>query len=145
VLVVEHGQEAKAEHAISRLQSPNTGVDIPTPGQSVALLSQTNAAEKRLTAGAGYSECFKGTNLRRTEITVGTWVTQQMCGPVLQVCHRTRTGLNSDIRYLFLPAGWSTSCSGFQHDSRPRESHTQRWLLISSTLLLSLALSSLGP
>jgi len=29
-------------------------------------------------------ECFKGTNLRRTEITVGTWVAQQMCGPVLQ-------------------------------------------------------------
>jgi len=83
--VVEHGHEAKAEHAIKRLQTPNTGLDIPTPSQSVALLSQTNQIEKRLTQGAGYSECFKGTNLRRTEITVGTWVTQQMCGPVLQV------------------------------------------------------------
>lgn len=83
--VVQHGQESKAEHAIGRLQSLAEGVEIPTPAQSVALLVQTNAIEKRMTEGAGYAECFKGTNLRRTEITVGTWVTQQMCGPVLQV------------------------------------------------------------
>jgi hypothetical protein len=85
LLVVEHGQDEKAEQALSRLQTSSANVDIPTPRESVALLSQTNAIEKRITEGAGYSECFKGTNLRRTEITVGTWVTQQMCGPVLQV------------------------------------------------------------
>jgi SP family general alpha glucoside:H+ symporter-like MFS transporter len=84
-LVVEHGQEAKAEHAVSRLQTSNPSVDIPTPSQTVALLAKTNAMEKAITADAGYAECFKGTNLRRTEITVGVWVTQQMCGPVLQV------------------------------------------------------------
>ena len=85
LLVVEHGQDEKAEQALSRLQTSSADVDIPTPRESVALLSKTNAIEKRITEGAGYSECFKGTNLRRTEITVGTWVTQQMCGPVLQV------------------------------------------------------------
>jgi len=89
--VVEHGHEAKAEHAIKRLQTSNTGLGVPTPSQSVALLSQTNQIEKRLTEGAGYSECFKGTNLRRTEITVGTWVTQQMVGPVLQVRRDLKT------------------------------------------------------
>ncbi|TKA48740.1 hypothetical protein B0A54_00876 [Friedmanniomyces endolithicus] len=81
--VVEHGRNEEAEKAVARLQS-NTGVDIPAPHETVALLAQTNAFEKELTAGVGYMECFKGTNLRRTEITVGTWVAQQMCGPVLQ-------------------------------------------------------------
>lgn len=50
----------------------------------MALLAETSAIEKRLTSGVGYCECFKGTNLRRTEIAVGTWTVQQMCGPVLQ-------------------------------------------------------------
>ncbi|KAK0355240.1 hypothetical protein LTR91_021879 [Friedmanniomyces endolithicus] len=81
--LVEHGRNEEAEKAVARLQS-NTGVDIPAPHETVALLAQTNAFEKELTAGVGYMECFKGTNLRRTEITVGTWVAQQMCGPVLQ-------------------------------------------------------------
>ena len=50
----------------------------------MALLAQTNTIEKRLTAGAGYLECFRGSNLRRTEVAVLSWTTQQMCGPVLQ-------------------------------------------------------------
>jgi SP family general alpha glucoside:H+ symporter-like MFS transporter len=82
--VVEKGREAEAEAAVRRLQSDNTSLNIATPQETVALLAQTNAFEKRLTEGVGYVECFKGTNLRRTEIAVGTWVVQQMCGPVLQ-------------------------------------------------------------
>ncbi|WWD19400.1 hypothetical protein CI109_103860 [Kwoniella shandongensis] len=82
--LVEHGREAEAEKAVSRLQSSSSAHNIPTPHETVSLLAQTNTIEKRLTAGAGYLECFKGTNLRRTEICVGTWVVQQMCGPVLQ-------------------------------------------------------------
>ncbi|KAK8847718.1 hypothetical protein IAR55_005577 [Kwoniella newhampshirensis] len=82
--LVEHGRDTEAEKAVSRLQSSSSAHNIPTPHETVALLSQTNTIEKRLTAGAGYLECFKGTNLRRTEIAVGTWVVQQMCGPVLQ-------------------------------------------------------------
>ena len=68
---------------MSRLQS-NSGVDIPSPQETVALLAQTNDIEKEMTAGTGYLECFKGVNLRRTEICVLTWTAQQMCGPVLQ-------------------------------------------------------------
>lgn len=82
--VVEHERLDEAEHAVRRLQSSNTGFDLATPAETVALLAQTNQIEKELTFGVGYSECFKGTNLRRTEISVGTWVAQQMAGPVLQ-------------------------------------------------------------
>ncbi|WRT63101.1 uncharacterized protein IL334_000004 [Kwoniella shivajii] len=82
--LVEHERELEAEKAVSRLQSSSSAHNIPSPRETVALLSQTNMIEKRLTLGAGYLECFRGTNRRRTEIAVGTWVTQQMCGPVLQ-------------------------------------------------------------
>ena len=83
-LVVGHGREAEAEHAVRRLQSSSSGVEIATPQETVALLAETHMIEKRLTDGVGYLECFKGTNLRRTEVSVGTWIVQQMCGPVLQ-------------------------------------------------------------
>jgi len=81
--VVEHGREAEAEAAVRRLQSPSDEFNIPTPQETVALLSQTNAYERQITEGVGYLECFRGVNLRRTEITVGTWVAQQCAGPVL--------------------------------------------------------------
>lgn len=32
------------------------------------------------TAGATYLDCFRGTNLRRTEIVMGCWAVQQLCG-----------------------------------------------------------------
>ena len=83
-IVVEHERNDEAELAVRRLQSGRVGMNIPTPQETVALLAETHAIEKRLTSGVGYLECFKGTNLRRTEISVGTWTVQQMCGPVLQ-------------------------------------------------------------
>jgi len=97
--VVEHGRESDAEASVRRLQSSKSGVDIPTPQETVSLLAETNAIEKRLTAGVGYMECFRGTNLRRTEISVGTWTVQQMCGPVLQTY----------AIYFFEQAGLATS------------------------------------
>ncbi len=97
--VVGHGREAEAEAAVRRLQSAKTGFDIATPQETVALLAETNAFERRLTAGVGYMECFRGTNLRRTEIAVGTWTIQQMCGPVLQTY----------AIYFFEQAGLATS------------------------------------
>ena len=84
VAVIEHGQPEAAEKAIARLQSTRGADEAPDPRQTVALLSRTLAFEKEVTRGAGYMDCFRGTNLRRTEIAVGTWTVQQMCGPVLQ-------------------------------------------------------------
>lgn len=82
--VVKHGRLQEAERAVQRLQAPSARFEIPTPQETVALLVQTDDYEKELTHGVGYLECFKGVNLRRTEIAVGTWIVQQMCGPVLQ-------------------------------------------------------------
>jgi SP family general alpha glucoside:H+ symporter-like MFS transporter len=44
------------------------------------MMKHTNDCEKRLHAGTSYLECFKGVNLRRTEIACVTWAMQNLCG-----------------------------------------------------------------
>lgn len=131
--VVEHGREAEAEAAVRRLQSPSDGIHIPTPQETVALLVQTNAYEKQITEGVGYLECFRGVNLRRTEITVGTWIAQQMAGPVLMTyaIYFQQAGLASDQAFN-MTLGLVSRVK------------TASVMLMRSTLSLSLAPSSLG-
>lgn len=96
--LVRKNKLAAAELSLKRLQSP-TANDIPTPSETVAALVETDAIEKELVAGTTYTECFRGTNLRRTEIATITWVMQQMCGPVLQTY----------ATYFYLQAGLASS------------------------------------
>lgn len=44
------------------------------------LMKRTNEIEKYLSAGAGYLDCFKGVNLRRTEIACMVWMIQTLSG-----------------------------------------------------------------
>lgn len=46
----------------------------------VSMMVYTNELEKANSDGASYMDCFKGTNLRRTEITCMTWAIQTLCG-----------------------------------------------------------------
>lgn len=55
---------------------------------TAAMMLQTDAAEKKLSRGRsndlGYLECFRGSNLRRTEIACCIFMVQNLCGlPVL--------------------------------------------------------------
>jgi SP family general alpha glucoside:H+ symporter-like MFS transporter len=40
----------------------------------------TNNREKEAESGAGYLDCFKGVDRRRTEITCMVWIIQTLCG-----------------------------------------------------------------
>lgn len=46
-------------------------------------MRHTNELEKAVSAGTSYLDCFKGTDLRRTEIAAMTWFTQAFCGAAL--------------------------------------------------------------
>lgn len=48
--------------------------------RSVAMMRHTNELEMAEVAGTSYFDCFKGTNLRRTEIAAGAWAIQNWCG-----------------------------------------------------------------
>ncbi|WVR07711.1 hypothetical protein IAU60_004753 [Kwoniella sp. DSM 27419] len=60
-----------------RKKSETTDQDIEA---IVAYIDHTTRMERAETAGASYLECFKGTNLRRTEINCVIWAAQILCG-----------------------------------------------------------------
>ncbi|KAF9873956.1 MFS maltose permease [Colletotrichum karsti] len=70
-----------AREAVLRLTSSNVmqrgGFN---PDEYIAMLVKTNETEKEINAGTTYADCFKGTDLRRTEIVCGTWAVQTLCG-----------------------------------------------------------------
>lgn len=50
---------------------------------SLAYIQYTTELEKAETAGATFADCFRGTNLRRTEINCVVWAAQILCGNAL--------------------------------------------------------------
>jgi MFS transporter, SP family, general alpha glucoside:H+ symporter len=44
------------------------------------MMITTNELEKAVESGTGYWDCFKGIDLRRTEIVCITWSIQNLCG-----------------------------------------------------------------
>jgi SP family general alpha glucoside:H+ symporter-like MFS transporter len=47
---------------------------------TIAMMVTTNELEKAIESGTGYWDCFKGIDLRRTEIVCITWSIQNLCG-----------------------------------------------------------------
>ena len=64
-------------------------------------MRHTNELEKSVSSGTSYLDCFKGTDLRRTEVAAMTWFTQAFCGASL-------IGYST---YFFQQAGLSDSNS----------------------------------
>ncbi|CDM36423.1 hypothetical protein DTO006G1_9520 [Penicillium roqueforti] len=48
--------------------------------ETVSMIVYTNAMEQHAETGASYIDCFKGTDLRRTEIACCVWAVQSLCG-----------------------------------------------------------------
>ena len=73
---VERSEQAK--HALTRLTSkgsPTFNLD-----DQISMMRSTNELEKANNEGTSYLDCFKGVNLRRTEIACITWLVQTFCG-----------------------------------------------------------------
>lgn len=77
--LVRKGRTEDAKRALFRLTSLNreTGFDAD---ETVAMMVHTNALEKKITTGASYLDCFRGTDLRRTEIVCMVWAIQNLSG-----------------------------------------------------------------
>jgi SP family general alpha glucoside:H+ symporter-like MFS transporter len=77
--LVRHGKLDEARRGLIRLTSkknnPNFNVE-----DTLAMMIHTNELEIQQTAGTSYIHCFKGVDLRRTELTIMTWVIQQTSG-----------------------------------------------------------------
>jgi MFS transporter, SP family, general alpha glucoside:H+ symporter len=76
--LVRHGKIDQARAALLRLTSRNNAEF--NVEDTLAMMIHTNELEIQQTAGTHYWDCFKGVDLRRTELTIMTWVIQQTSG-----------------------------------------------------------------
>jgi len=75
--LVRHGKLEEAENVIRRLVRKSSGID---PRNILAYIVHTNELEVELEAGTSYLDCFKGIELRRTEIACMAFAGQVFAG-----------------------------------------------------------------
>lgn len=75
---VRHNDKEAAKKSLLRLTSRNQA-DF-NPDETIAFIEHTNAMEAHVSEGVGFRDCFKGTDLRRTEVVVGIWLVQTLGG-----------------------------------------------------------------
>ena len=68
-----------AKRSLLRLTSMNRETDFDAD-ETVAMMVHTTALEEKMTKGSSYLDCFKGINLRRTEIVCMCWAMQNLSG-----------------------------------------------------------------
>jgi SP family general alpha glucoside:H+ symporter-like MFS transporter len=77
--LVRKGRLEDAKKALLRLTSLDRETDFDAE-ETVAMMVHTTALEEKITAGASYWDCFRGTDLRRTEIVCMAWAIQNLSG-----------------------------------------------------------------
>jgi len=80
--LVRKGRLDQAKRSIERLSSKSEKVD---PAATVAMMVRTNEIEIQNEVGSTYADCYKGTDLRRTEISCMAWICQVLCGMVVSM------------------------------------------------------------
>lgn len=95
--LIRHDRLDEAMDSIRRLQSSSEGEE--SVANTVSMMRLTNEQEKATSAGTTYWDCFKGTDLRRTEVSCLTWACQNLCG----------AGLMGYSTYFYEQAGLSPS------------------------------------
>ncbi|KAL2842382.1 general substrate transporter [Aspergillus pseudoustus] len=97
--LVRHGRLVEAEQSVKRLSSRSDTNYETQAKQAVALMVETTNLEKALTEGASFVDCFRGSNLWRTEIGCIIWASQALCG----------FAISNYAAYFYEQAGLSTS------------------------------------
>ncbi|KAL8282798.1 hypothetical protein RB597_010168 [Gaeumannomyces tritici] len=101
--LVRHNKIDEAKKSLLRLTSLNkeTGFDAD---ETIAMMVHTTALEEKTTAGASYLDCFRGHDLRRTEIVCMVWAIQNLSGNSFSnysTYFLTQAGLDSTAAYGF--------------------------------------------
>ena len=91
--LVRHEKIEEAEKVLRRLASATVDVE-PT----LAKIIETDQLEQKLESGTTYADCFKGSNWRRTRLSVGAYAIQVFSGIYLSGC----------VPYFFELAGMPT-------------------------------------
>ncbi|KAH7129106.1 general substrate transporter [Dactylonectria macrodidyma] len=95
--LVRNGRIEEAERSLRRLCSAPD--DVIDPKNTIAMMSRTIETEREQYTQGSYLDCFRGENLRRTEIAMIGWGCQILPGFAVQ----------NYITYFFTLAGLATS------------------------------------
>jgi MFS transporter, SP family, general alpha glucoside:H+ symporter len=77
--LVRKGRHEDAKKSLLRLTSLNRETNFDAD-ETIAMMVHTTALEEKITRGASYLDCFKGTDRRRTEIVCMVWAIQNLSG-----------------------------------------------------------------
>lgn len=77
--LVRKGRIEDAKRSLLRLTNPSKDTDFDAD-ETIAMMVHTAALEEKITRGSSYLDCFKGTDLRRTEIVCMVWAIQNLSG-----------------------------------------------------------------
>jgi SP family general alpha glucoside:H+ symporter-like MFS transporter len=110
--LVRTGQLERARNSLERLSQPEHNVDYDG---TIALMVHTDKLEKQEQAGVTLFDAFKGTNLRRTEISCMVFLSQITDGGAL--CYTgsfffEQTGISADTSYAIGLGGTAISFVG---------------------------------
>ncbi|KAK5704595.1 hypothetical protein LTR17_021751 [Elasticomyces elasticus] len=96
--LIRKGRNDDARESLRRLNTTGTDASLD---DTISMMRHTNEVEKELDHGSSYVDCFRGVNLRRTEITCIVWVIQAASG----------ASLTGYAAYFFVQAGLPTTIS----------------------------------
>jgi len=78
--LIRRGRTEDAKTALRKLTSSKNAHESFNVDETIAMMVTTNELEKALETGTNYWDCFRGFDLRRTEIVCATWSIQNLCG-----------------------------------------------------------------
>lgn len=106
--LVRKSKLEKARKVLVKLSHKKSAPAKYSVDDHLALIQVTNEEElvdSKNGGGTGYGDCFKGVNLRRTEITTLAWVTQNACGSALMAWSPyffEKAGMARDVAWTFV-------------------------------------------
>ena len=99
--LVRQGRIDDAKAAVRKMVKPESGVPFDLDAH-IEMMITTNQYEMEISTGSHYWDCFRGVDLRRTEISCITWVIQALCGvPFMSYSTQflIQAGLNAENSY----------------------------------------------
>ncbi|KAK7959557.1 general substrate transporter [Apiospora aurea] len=112
--LVRKGKLEDAKRSLLRLTTKRTDSDFDAD-ETVAMMVHTTALEAKITKGASYLDCFKGTDLRRTEIVCMAWAIQNLSGNSFSnysTYFLEQAGMAPDKAYSFALGQYAINCVG---------------------------------
>ncbi|CAI7623934.1 hypothetical protein N7533_011987 [Penicillium manginii] len=101
--LVRRGRTDDAKRSLERLTNKDLQEDFDAD-ETIAMMVHTTALEAKITSGASYLDCFRGTDRRRTEIVCMVWAIQNLSGNSFSnysTYFLEQAGLSSSNSYSF--------------------------------------------